>query len=361
MLSLSSKKHSSTVGLDVEAESIAATEVRRNGGASVRRTAVTPLAPGVIAEGELRDPDALAAALRGMFAEHKLPKQVRLGVANQRIAVRTLRLPALEDPKELDAAVRFQAQDQIPMPLDGAVLDHRVIGRGIGEDGARSVDVVAVAARRDMLEPFARALRSAGLRPMGIDLSAFGMIRALADAGSVEENGAAGEPGEALPAILCCSLGDISNLAVARGRSCLFTRASTVGIGEIAQRLAERRGLTLVHARQWLSHVGLERPSESIEGDPQLVAAAREALDEGVARLADELRLSLDFYAAQEGASAVERAVLCGPGSTIPGLVARVGAALGLPVEATRPAPLAALGDRNAARLTVSYGLALER
>ena len=54
-----------------------------------------------------------------------------------------------------------------------------MIARGTGTEGERQMDVIAVAARRDMVSSLAQALRKAGLRPVGIDLSAFGMIRAL--------------------------------------------------------------------------------------------------------------------------------------------------------------------------------------
>ena len=74
---------------------------------------------------------------------------------------------------------------------------------------------------------------------------------------------------------LFCSLGDVTNLAVARDTTCLFSRVSFFGIEGIAQRLSERRGLTLEHSRQWLTYVGLDAPLETIEGDPEIVAAAR--------------------------------------------------------------------------------------
>src|SRR5947207_2750992 len=70
-------------------------------------------------------------------------------------------------------------EGQSPMPLDQAVLDHRVISRETGPEGDRQMEVLAVAARRDMITSLLEALRKAGLRPVGIDLSAFGMIRAL--------------------------------------------------------------------------------------------------------------------------------------------------------------------------------------
>ena len=128
----------------------------------------------------------------------------------------------------------------------------------------------------------------------------------------------------------------------------------------IAQRLAERRTLAMDHARQWLTHVGFERPLGEIEGDPEIIAATREVLEEGASKLADELRLSLEFYAAQEGVPPVERIVIAGAGSAIPGLIARLQTGLGQDLATVRPGALAQLGDEAAARLTVSYGLALE-
>ena len=141
---------------------------------------MAPLGAGVFSEGEVSDPEALGDALKELFSNHKLSKAVRVGLASQRVAVRTLRLPLIEDRRELETAIRFQAQDHIPMPLEQAVLDWQVVGHSTGENGERQVDVVAVAARRDMLSGLMSALNRAGLRPVGIDLSAFGMIRALA-------------------------------------------------------------------------------------------------------------------------------------------------------------------------------------
>ncbi len=115
--------------------------------------------------------------------------------------------------------------------------------------------------------------------------------------------GADVEPGQRpTEAVLYCNVGDVTNLAVARGRACLFTRVSHAGLEAIAERLAGARGLSAEHAAQWLAHVGVERPVEEIEGDPETIAGARQALEEGVSTLLDEMRLSLDYYGAQESA-----------------------------------------------------------
>src|SRR5215212_60698 len=209
-LSLGKKKTGNLVGLNIEAGSIAVAEVSSNGSTRVVASAVRPLRPGVFHEGEVIDADGLVAALKGLYSEHKLSKLVRLGVGNQRVIVRTLRLPAIEDPKEMEAAIRFQAQEQIPMPLDHAVLQHQVVGGVPAQEGSGpQVDVVVIAARRDMITSFVEPLRRAGLQPEGIDLSAFGMIRALASTSPppavAEGEGAAPTPQDE---VLCCNVGD---------------------------------------------------------------------------------------------------------------------------------------------------------
>jgi type IV pilus assembly protein PilM len=350
---ISKPKKPASVGLDITSESIAATELESNG--SVGRTAIVPLEPGVVKEGDLVNHEVLADALKDVFSRNKLPKTVRVGVANQRVVVRSMQLPLIEDEEELDSAVRFRAQEAIPMPLEQAVLDHQVVAKRDGGDGNKVMDVLAVAARRDMVIGLLEAVRSAGLQPTGIDLSAFGMIRALRD-----RSAAAPVEGEMpLPTTLFCHLGDVTNLAVARGNECVFARVSPFGIETIADRLASRRGMSIDDARESLIEVGLEEDVDLFNED-EGAGVVREVLEEGATKLAEELRMSMDFYGAQEGVTPVDRVVLCGPGSTIPGLPDRIQAGLTLSVSVDLPAALSHLDQEDAARLTVSYGLALE-
>ena len=270
-----------------------------------------------------------------MLSDNKLSKQVRLGVGNQRVVVRTFRLPAIEDPKEMEAAVRFQAQEQIPMPLDQAVLEHQVVGGVPAEEGSEpQVDVVVVAARRDMVCSFLEPLRRAGLEPVGVDLSAFGMIRALAGRRR-SRAGRRRRPRRAQRShpLLQRRRRDEPRRR-ARPRLPFHPRLRGRDGGDLG-RLATERGLSPEHATQWLTHVGLEQPLSRSRATrrPSPRCAAPSKRGRG---LIDELRLSLDYYGAQEGAVPVARVVLCGPGSAIPGLVRRWKPA-GLPIAASPP------------------------
>ena len=178
-MSLSLRKNSSggTVGLDIDGRYLAAAQVESG---RVVRGASLELPDGLVRDGEVVDRDGLAEALKSFVAEAGLPKSVRLGVANQQIVVRVVELPRIEDEKQRDAAVRFQAAEAIAMPLDEAVLDHQVAGYTEAPDGSPRMQVVLVAARRSMIEALLEAAKQAGLKPEGVDLDAFALVRTLA-------------------------------------------------------------------------------------------------------------------------------------------------------------------------------------
>lgn len=338
------------VGLDIEPGHVAAVEASVNGVVGVERAVTASLPSEVVREGEVNDPQSLADVLRTLFREHGLGRRVRLGVANQRIVLRTLDLPLIDNPKDLAAAVRFQAQEHIPMPLDQAVIDFQSLGAVQTPDGERT-RVALVAARREMVERLLLAVKDAGLRPVGIDLSAFAMVRAL-DTGGVE----GAEP------VLYVNVAGMTNVAIAEGTVCRFTRAVPGGMESMVTQLAERRGLTSEHARGWLRHVGLVTPTDVLDGDPDILTEARSVLADGARRVADDVRNTLDFQRSQEGGIEVARALLTGPAVSVPGFVEQVGADLGIPVEArvVREARPGAAGDVDASELTVAAGLAVE-
>jgi type IV pilus assembly protein PilM len=292
------------VGLDLDGQFLSAVQATADG---LTRAVSTELAPGIITDGEVTDVPALSEAIKDFFKANNLPRRVRLGVSNQQIVVRHLELPRIEDPKELAAAVRFQASEAIAMPLDEVVLDHQVIGEIVTPEGAARLRIVVVAAREAMISRVVDAVRGAGLRPEGIDLNAFALVRTLSLPSDSAESSR-----------VYVHLGGVTNLAIALGSICLFTRPlSTV----------------------W-------------DTEDDSIAAA----------LAEEIRLSVDFYMAQPDARWVGEVVLSGPGARRHGLAEELGGMIDVPV--TVADPLGRLGSEtpngeDPYRHTIATGLAL--
>ncbi len=393
------------IGLDIQPGFIAAVKARVNGSIVAERAVSVPLAADTMRDGEVFDEEALATALRELFADAKLPKRVRIGVANQRTVLRTLELPPVTDEKELAAAVSFQAQDQVPMPLGNAVLDFHPLGIIDTPAGPRQ-RVVLVAAQRDMVEKLLNAVRAAGLTAEGVDLSAFALIRSLYR----REAEQAAEDQEQQRRVLYLNVDGLSNLAIAEGTVCRFTRVVGSGLEGMATELAERRGIALVDARARLLEADLTRPplpepvlpepafepepepelepepittttttaasAEELVGLSAQEAEARElemsyeelsgvgaagdspdeveaapaasdadvwnVLDNGVREISGEVRNSLDFHRSQDGGGEVSHVVLSGAAQSIPGFAEALQGALGVDV---RPADLVVLKD----------------
>jgi type IV pilus assembly protein PilM len=262
-LSFGRRSRNDVVGLDIQPGLVAAVQTRMNGALLVERATALPLPADTVREGDVLDPAALSDVLRTLFQRSRLSKHVRIGVANQRTVMRTLELPPLTDDRELAAAVRFQAQDQVPMPLANAVLDFQPLGIVDTPAGPRQ-KVVLVAAQRDMVERLLAAVRGAGLTPVGVDMSAFALIRSLYRR-DADHTGR----------VLYLNVDGLTNVAIAEGIACRFTRVLGGGIEEMVAELAERRGIPLDHARELLGEVDLSAAGADGPPRPALAAAPK--------------------------------------------------------------------------------------
>ncbi|MFN2617399.1 MAG: type IV pilus biogenesis protein PilM [Thermoleophilaceae bacterium] len=275
-----------SIGLDIDGAFLAAAQVS---GGAVTRAASMELPAGLMSEGEVVDSAGLGEALKSFFERNSLPRAARLGVANQQIAVRQVQLPVIEDKREREAAVRFQAAETIPMPLEEVVLDYDAVGETTTPEGATQMSMIVVAARESMVTPLVEAVREAGIRPLGIDLNAFALVRLLA-AASVDNGDVVDSTHDAR---VYCHLAGTTNLAVAAGNSCLFTRALST---------------------TWDSHG-----------------------DDTASALAEEIRLSIDFYMTQPESRPATEIVLSGPGANAPALSEELTSLLSTPVHVADP------------------------
>jgi type IV pilus assembly protein PilM len=405
-LKLGRRSGADVVGLDIQPGLVAAVRARVNGEIVAEHGAVLPLPSDTVREGDVVDQPVVSETLRELFAGSRMGKRVRVGVANQRTVMRTLELPPLSDRKELAAAVRFQAQDQVPMPLTNAVLDFHPLGV-VDTPGGPRQKVVLVAAQRDMIERLLAAVRGAGLTPVGVDLSAFALIRSLYRADD-----------EHAGRVLYLNVDGLTNVAIAEGKVCRFTRVVGGGLEEMAAELAERRGFPLSNARALLARVDLRAPllpTETVEGtetaaseatsgsDAQVGAQgsdgseapahvevhesrepspgehdvpseglvpadeaaedadARAVLEHGVRAISGEVRNSLDFHRSQEGGGDVTRVVLSGLALELPGFADALQSSLGVEVHAQGVglADAGSGGQASANRLAIAAGLAV--
>ena len=353
-------KGKKVVGLKIGASQLAAARVSNNGAAELLQVAREPLSPGIIVGGELRDPDALALALKDFFAKHKLPKRgVRLGLANNRIGVRTFDVEGIDDPKQLDNAIRFRAQETLPIPIDEAVLDYQVLGESANEAGKVSKRVLLVVAYREQIDRYAEACKKAGIVLLGIDLEAFALLRAL----QAPQSGAGDDPDAALVAV---AIGhERSTFAVSDGRVCEFTRVLEWGGSAINVALAR----TLDAAPSEVE--GIKRALSLMDEmtpdglTPEQAAKAREAIRRAIQTFARELVSSLQYYQNQPGSLGIGEIVLTGGTTHLPGLAAELERLIGVRVRVGDPLARTKVSKKigqpeQIGSLAVAIGLGIE-
>ncbi|HEY7198460.1 MAG TPA: type IV pilus assembly protein PilM [Gaiellaceae bacterium] len=331
------------VGLKIGASRLSAARLSMNGSAELRQLAEEPLPYGVFAGGEVKDADALGAALKDFFKKHKLPKRnVRVGVANNRIGVRTIELSGISDPKQISNAVRFRAQEALPIPVEQAVLDYQVLSEGTDEKGVPVKKVLLVVAYRELIDSYVSACRTAGVRLVGIDLEAFALLRAL-----VATNGAPAAAEAERAALVAVAIGsDRSTLAVSDGLTCEFTRVLDWGGRSLTTAVARALEVDADEAERIKRAISLQGP-EAPEGlSPEQLAKAQEALQVGMQTFGRELVSSLQFYQSQEGSLGIREVVLAGGGAQLGGFAAAVQQLIGVTVRVADPLQGVSVGKK---------------
>ena len=349
------------VGLRVGSTQLSAAHVSNNGSIEVLQLARSPLRAGLIAGGEVREPDALAAELKAFFAQHKLPRKgIRLGVASNRIGVRVLELPVIDDPKAFGNAIRFRAQELLPIPVTDAVLDHVVLGEFVSDHGDPMCRVLLAFAHRDLVDRHAAACQKAGLKLVGVDLDAFALLRSLS-----EPRAADAEPTQAVVAV---AIGhERTVFAVSDGLICDFVRVLEWGGSALDGAIAHSLDLSLELAHAVKHQLDLvDGTSTAPDGlSPLQVEAARATVRDELRVLSQEIVSSLRFYQTRPGSLAIGELLVTGGGSELPGLAQELERMVGVPVRAADPLSRVHLGKKvkrpaEAGSFAVAIGLGIE-
>jgi type IV pilus assembly protein PilM len=350
------------VGVDVGSTAVRVAEVSPGDVPVIVRAAQVPLPPGAVEAGEIRQPDVVASALRELWSRAGVKgKQAYLGVGNQRVVVREIALPWLPE-KELRDSLGFQVQEFIPMSADEAVLDFDVLGE-VDQGGRRMVRILLVAAHKAMVNSLVEAAIAAKLEPVSIDLSPFAVVRAV---GTGDENLDYETQGD--EAVIDVGAHVTSVCVHDRGIS-RFVRILPSGGRDVT--LAIARGLSLEDGvAEALKRGEPVDASQEGEGRPAKLPDAEDVRRLALARagsFVDEIRSSLEFYAAQVPGARIARVVVTGGGSRLHGFLDLLQERIPVPVDRGRLFQRAKselnldgeAADEAEAHLGVAVGLAI--
>jgi type IV pilus assembly protein PilM len=324
--SISLGSNPATVGLDIGTDHIRVAQVKPVGaGFQLTGYNMVGVPMGAVVEGEIVDVEAVAASIRELVRTSGLRvKDCAIGVSNQKVVVRLIDQPFMERA-ELQGAIQYQAQDYIPIPIEDAILDFQIIGDYMTTADEHMMEVLLVAAQRDMVGNAVRAVEEAGLRLQQIDVTSFAIVRALVPPVQSVLPDEAEEAGEATGIIHISS--GLTNIAVVEKGVPRFTRVSALAGNQFTQAIANSLNLTFDEAEDLKLRVGLPDIDQHTSGDlppdldPVRAQTAQDALEREVSKFIAEVRRSLDYYLTQATqVRTIRKILLTGSGAQLDNL-----------------------------------------
>ncbi|MGM0652788.1 MAG: type IV pilus assembly protein PilM [Bacillota bacterium] len=311
------------VGLEIDAGMARAVEAAGSADKpKLVNMSIGEIPEGAVEEGMIVEPREVGSALSKLWNKGSLKsRSVMLGISNQGVLVRYATIPKVP-PDKLNNVIRFHAQEHLPIPLDSVVMDHQVIGETVDDEDKTMLEVLLVAARRDMLNGFLEALKLANLEPADIDVSTLSLLQTLPPAAL-----------DRTVAVVNVANG-LSNILVSDRGQARLARLVSVNLGD----LAKNSGYTLNNV---LSING--------GGSPEV----RDVYTSWADSLISETRSSLNYYQNQEKSTPLEAIILNGRGGCLKGIDKLMENALGLPVRLVNPFAV----FKNAAKATEALGV----
>lgn len=308
------------VGLDIGSRTVHVAQVSGGrGGRTVTNFGGVALPDQAVREGEILDVAAVGESIKQLIKAAKLKdKRVRLGVANQRVVVRQVELPWMEE-KELRASLGFQVQEFIPIPVEDAELDFHVLDEFENDAGGRMLRMLLVAAHKDMVGAHLAAVEAAGLKPVGLDLNPFAILRTLHTDSAMSTG----------PEVIIDIGAGVTDIVVHQGGVPKFVRILVLGGDDITDALMGGMSLD----REAAEALKVQMGADGSGPDP---TAGRIVADQASSFIT-EVRSSLDFYRSQVGGDPISRVSVTGGGALLRGLPEALGDAVRLPVALGNP------------------------
>lgn len=308
------------VGLDIGAGELKVAVVRDD---QAIRIGHARLPEGLVVDGLVADPDALAAELRRLWRKMGLrSRRVSFSIANRRVQFRRQSLPRSANPDDLHLAITTGAEMWFaPMRLDQVIIDYAE------QDAASTgrLDLELCAADKAVVLSYMRVLRKARLVPMACQY------------GPLIESKALAFPRDLGSSHLLVNIGaEKTSFTAVNGSDVLFSRLIDMGGNDFTHAIAERLSLPFEAAEKLKRTYGLDGTGEADEDLP-LVEVAQEALLGPTDRLVQALADMRSYYEKQPEGRPAGAVTLLGGGARLSGLKEQIVLYLG--IEEAAPSP----------------------
>lgn len=341
------------VGLEITEESVRAVEVTRGRRSTVVACGEVPLPSGAAKDSEIIDADAVALALRALWAQAGITsRNVVVAIGNRRILVREHSAPVMP-MATLREALPYQVQDLLPVPVDQAVLDFYAIGEANGQ-----LHGLLVAAVSEQIEQIVDTLKKAKLHTDAVDLAPFGLARVARVVAPGAETVAMVHIGEHTTFVVVASNGMPRFVRIIPAEVASAATERRAAIEVVEEQLVE---VSVVADRAGRSSLRVGRAEAPVRPTAEAVPQS----ERGVADLVNRIRSTLAFYSQRPGATPLSMVKLSGAGAADPAITAALYSSLGIAVDLVTVGEVAPLrgkhtpGGESAFNLVTTLGVVL--
>ncbi len=291
------KKKKQLIGLDIGSRTIKVAEVedgkkRR----TLRKFGMMDIEPGLIEDGAIQNPEAVADAIRQLLKNHKIKDtDVAISLGGYSIIVKNINIQTM-DEDQLQKTIQFEAEQYIPFDINDVYLDFQILGED--ESNPNQMNVLLVAAKREMVDEYVKLVEMAGLNAHIVDVDAFALQNVY------EINYAPENENVALIDIGA----NKTTLNILKGNYSVFMRDVSLGCQQINLKIVSLAGCSLEEAEQLYQNEDTDKIS------------SKELIDIVTAVVTDwctEIRRALDFFYSTYPDDQIQKIILSGGGAHI--------------------------------------------
>lgn len=309
------------VGLDIGSSAVKICALKESKkGLQLQAFDYAGLPPETIVDGALMNATVVADAIAELLGRHKIRhKETALSVSGNTVIIKKITLPLMTQ-EELEESIQWEAEQYIPFDIKDVHIGFEVLAPRT-EQG--QMDVVLVAAKKEMINDYVSVAHEAGLKPLVVDVDAFALQNMYEVNYGFHQN----------ETIVLLDIGNsVVSMNVVTDGITMFTRDLTVGGSDITEEIQKQLNITYQEAEMY--KMGR---SPAGAGDEVLPQEVENIIQDKAEDMANEIQRSLDFYAATAADSQIDKIVVSGGTAAIPSLVRTISRISGVQAEVANP------------------------
>jgi type IV pilus assembly protein PilM len=305
------------IGLDIGSSAIKVVQVKQSKrGVQLVNFGIEPVPPQSIVDGSIMNSGAISDAIGGLFSKLRIrQKEVGIAISGHSVIIKKITVPVMT-ADELEEQIHWEAEHHIPFAKDDVEIDHQILK---SETGANQMEVLLVAAKKEVVTDYTSVTREARLNPVVVDVAAFTLQNCF------ELN-----YGTSSETVALLNVGaSTSTINIMSGGVSTFTRDVTIGGNSFTEEIQKRLNVGFEEAEAY--------KCGGTAGDEVVPQEVDEILRQQAEVMAGEFQRSFDFYLATNAEGQIDRVYLAGGSARVPALQKAIETRARIPLELLDP------------------------